>query len=95
MLEYFNIDERILPPDSVILGKKDISISILRTGRDSETGDMMRHILAATGQSPLVLIAPGGVDHFRALDPEQKRRVAFAAEPVSLRDILNAINENC
>jgi signal transduction histidine kinase len=75
--------------------RKDISISILRTGRDSETGDMMRHILAATGQSPLVLIAPGGVDHFRALDPEQKRRVAFAAEPVSLRDILNAINENC
>jgi signal transduction histidine kinase len=75
--------------------RKDISISILRTGRDSETGDLMRHILAATGESSLVLIAPSGIDHFRELDPEQKKRVAFAAEPVSLRDILNAINENC
>lgn len=28
MLEYFNIDERILPPESVILGKKDTSIII-------------------------------------------------------------------
>ncbi|MFN2379111.1 MAG: ATP-binding protein [Bacteroidales bacterium] len=75
--------------------REDISISILRSGRDSDTGELMRHILAATGQAPMVLIAHSGIDHLRLLNTEEKKRVAFAAEPVSLRDILNAINENC
>lgn len=75
--------------------REDVSISILRTDRDSDTGKLIKHILSATGHAPMVLVAPGGIDHFRRLNPVEKKRVTLAGEPVSLRDILNAINDNC
>lgn len=75
--------------------REDITVSILRSDRDSDTGKLVKHILSATGNAPMILIAPGGIDHFRRLDPIEKRRVTLAGEPVSLRDILNAINANC
>lgn len=83
---------------SLIMSKSrsDIDIYFIRCGFSHEGGEeMVKKIIGDNTESRIVLITKPGSDSYRKIIREERKRISIINEPVSLREILNAINEYC
>ncbi|MEZ5000847.1 MAG: ATP-binding protein [Bacteroidales bacterium] len=75
--------------------RSDIDIIFIRCGLTNNSADLVTRVINNQVNSRVVLIVKPGSDNFRTVLQNNRERISIINEPVSLREILNAIHSNC
>ena len=82
---------------SVLMEKRrsDVDIIFIRCGFSDNSSEIVSGVIGNHKNSRIVLIVKPGSESFRSILQTDRERISIINEPVSLREILNAIHSSC